>query len=116
MSIVRYFVSAIKRLHPYGTVLFIVVAAGLLVFAVESMLNFPPFLAFAAAVAVCFVTLGVRPGLLALILSALASDFFFIEPRWTFTRYSVQFGMYYLAAAVAFWFFSRKLLHKRDHA
>lgn len=105
--------TAPLRRHPYRTVILVVIAAATLVFIVESMLDFPPFLAFAGAVGVCFVVLGVRPGLLALVLSAVVSDFLFIEPLWTFTRHSFVLAAYYLAAASAFRFFARRFFHDR---
>ena len=103
--------APVFRRHPYFTAVFVVLAAALLVTIIDQLFDFPPFLAFACAVAMCFVMQGVRPGLLALILSVVVSDLFFIEPLWTFTRYSFVFAGYYLAAAVALRFFARRFLH-----
>ena len=85
--------------------------AALSVFAVQWLFKFPPLIIFAGAVAICFLVLGVRPGLLALLLSALVSDFFFVEPVLTFTRHSFVLGVYYLGAAVVSRFFTRKSIH-----
>jgi K+-sensing histidine kinase KdpD len=88
-----------------------VAVAALSVFAVQWLFKFPPLIIFAGAVAICFLVLGVRPGLLALLLSALVSDFFFVEPVLTFTRHSFVLGVYYLGAAVVSRFFTRKSIH-----
>lgn len=71
------------RRHPYATVVIVVAIAALSVFVVQWLFKFPPMIIFAGAVAICFPLLGVRPGLLALLLSVLVADLFFIEPLLT---------------------------------
>ena len=62
--------------------------------------------------AVCFVTLGVRPGLLSLLLSVLASDFFFVEAVLTFTSYSFLFAASYSVAALVSLYVKGKPVHR----
>ena len=103
--------SALSR-HPYATAVLIVAAAALSVFVVQWLFKFPPMIMFAGAVAICFPVLGVRPGLLALLLSVLVADFFFIEPLLTLTRHSFILGAYYLGAAMLCQFFTRESIRR----
>jgi K+-sensing histidine kinase KdpD len=91
--------STLRR-YPYLTAVLSVAIAISFVFVVRWLFNFPPLILFAGAVAFCFQVLGLRPGLLALLLSALTADFFFVEPVLTLTHHSLILGAYYLAAAV----------------
>jgi K+-sensing histidine kinase KdpD len=86
--------------HPYATSLLIVLVAGLIVFVIDQLTGFPPLIILGGAPAICFVMLGVRPGLVALLLAALISDFFFVEPVLTFTRHSFVLTAYYSVAAL----------------
>ena len=86
--------------HPYTASVMVVMAAGFAVFVIDRLVGFPPLIILGGAPASCFVMLGVRPGLLALLLSALMSDFFFVEPVLTFTRHSLILTAYYSVAAV----------------
>ena len=89
--------------YPYTASVMVVMAAGFAVFVIDLLLGFPPLIILGGAPAICFVMLGVRPGVVALLLSALMSDFFFVDPVLTFTRHSLILTAYYsIAAAVSF--------------
>lgn len=99
--------------HPYVTAILVVAVAAFSVFIVQSVFKFPPLIIFAGGVVICCLVLGTRPGLLALLLSALVSDFFFVEPVLRLTHHSFVLGMYYLGAlgaAVVSLLFTRKLI------
>jgi len=87
-------------------------AAGFSVFVIDRLFGFPPLIILGGAPAICFVVLGVRPGLVALLLAALVSDFFFVEPVLTITRHSLILAAYYSVAALV----SFKVRKKVDQA
>ena len=62
-----------------------VLAAYLIVALGNLLFSFPPFIFFAAAVALAFALVGRGPGLVALLAATLLSDFFFVEPAFTFS-------------------------------
>jgi K+-sensing histidine kinase KdpD len=98
------------RRHPYVTAVLVVAVASLSVFVARWLFDFPPMILFAVAVAFCFQVLGIRSGLFALLLAVLTADFFFVEPLLTLTRHSFILGLYYLTAAAASLFFTRKMI------
>ena len=51
----------------------------------DLLFTFPPFIFFAAAVALAFTLWGRGPGLLALLLATVLSDFFFVGPAFVFS-------------------------------
>jgi K+-sensing histidine kinase KdpD len=59
--------------------------AGVFVAVGDLLLQFPPLIFFAAAVAVALTLAGAAPGLFALVLATLLSDFFFVRPRFAFS-------------------------------
>ena len=69
----------------YAAALGVVAGATLLVAFVRAAWGFPPFLLLAGAVCTSAVFVGIGPGIGALILATIASDFFFIEPTFTFS-------------------------------
>jgi hypothetical protein len=77
---------------------------------VRWLFNFPPLILFAGVVAFCFHVVGLRAGLFAFLLSVLTAGFFFVEPLLILTRHSLILGVYYLTAAAASLFFTRKLI------
>ena len=81
--------------HPYVAALLFVMVATLCVSVVDQFFQFAPLIMFAAAAGVCFPVLGTRPGVFAVSLSALISDFFFVEPLLVVTRHTVVLGAYY---------------------
>lgn len=69
----------------YGFAVVSVVLAGVLVTVGDLLFPFPPLILFAAAVAVTLTLAGIAPGLFALVLGTLLSDFFFVRPRFVFS-------------------------------
>lgn len=51
----------------------------------DLLFSFPPFILFAAAVAAAFTLAGSGPGVFALLLATVLSDFFFVEPTFAFS-------------------------------
>ena len=86
--------------------------AALCVFIIDSLAGFPPLIVLGGTGVACLTTLGVRPGILALLLSVLISDFFFVEPLLTLTRYSLVLGGYYSFGAVVAWYVSRAVIRR----
>lgn len=96
----RYGFAATSVLLAYG-----LVTLGSLLFA------FPPLIFFAAAVAVTVTLAGPAPGLFALILATLLSDFFFIRPTFVFSldRQVFKLSLLYLFGALLSAFISKRL-------
>jgi hypothetical protein len=69
----------------YGFAVISVLLAHLLVTLGNLLFSFPPLIFFAAAVAVTLTLAGRAPGLFALILATLLSDFFFVQPTFVFS-------------------------------
>jgi len=101
--------SSLRR-HPYATVVLITGLATLLMFVGQWLVEFPPFFIFLCAVGICFQVFGPRPGLLSMALSAPASDFLFIEPLLTFTRYTFFFAVLYSIGGLMCWFLGGRRL------
>lgn len=62
---------------------------------VDLTLSFPPFVLFVAAVGFTWLFAGSGPAVCALVLSTLASDYFFVEPRY---ELSLNGTVFWLAA------------------
>lgn len=90
------------RATRYGFAFVSVLLAGVFVAAGNSILAFPPLIFFAAAVAVTFTRTGAAPGVFALVLATLLSDFFFVRPRFVFSLDSHVFrlSLVYLLAGL----------------
>lgn len=69
----------------YGFAVASVLLAGVFVAVGNLLFSFPPLIFFAAAVAVTLTLAGTAPGLSALVLATLLSDFFFVRPRFVFS-------------------------------
>lgn len=69
----------------YGFAVIGVLLAHLLVALGNLLFSFPPLIFFAAAVAVTLTLAGLTPGLCALTLATLLSDFFFVRPAFAFS-------------------------------
>lgn len=74
-----------RWLVRYASAVALVVCAIALVALVRACFGFPPFLFLAAAMCIDAVGWGMGPGICALILATIASDFFFIEPTLAFS-------------------------------
>lgn len=81
----------------------------------DVMFSFPPFIFFAAAVAVAFTLAGRGPGLLALLLATTLSDFFFVEPTFVFSMdwQVFRLSLVYLLGGLLSVFISRRLSARR---
>jgi K+-sensing histidine kinase KdpD len=97
--------------YPYAAAVIAVMAAGLCVFIVDVLVGFPPLIVLAGAAAVCVTVLGVRAGAVALVFSALISDFFFVEPVLTLTRNTFILGAFYSLGALI----CRRILRKPSY-
>jgi hypothetical protein len=73
------------RAPRYGFAVVSVLLAGVFVAAGDFLFGFPPLIFFAAAVAVTLTLAGAAPGLFALVMATLLSDFFFVRPRFVFS-------------------------------
>jgi two-component system sensor histidine kinase KdpD len=60
---------------------------------VDFTLSFPPFVLFVAAVGFTWLFAGAGPAVCALVLSTLASDYFFVEPRYELSMNSTVFWL-----------------------
>ena len=74
-----------SRRESYGLASIAVLTAYLMVALGDLLFTFPPFIFFAAAVALAFTLWGWGSGLLALLLATLLSDFFFVGPAFIFS-------------------------------
>ncbi len=100
-----------SRLFRYCVAAGIVGCAGLFVGLSNWLVGIPPLLLFAGAVALAFLLLGWGPGLLALGLAILVTDFFFVHPT---LELSMNLAVLRLALAYAFgaglsWFVARRV-------
>ena len=77
----------------YGFAVVSVLLAGVFVAVGNLILTFPPLILFAAAVAITFTLAGAAPGIFALVLATLLSDFFFVRPRFVFSLDSQVFRL-----------------------
>jgi K+-sensing histidine kinase KdpD len=75
----------VSRLRDYMAALGMTGAAGTAVSVVDMLASFPPFLLFALASGVSWVLFGAGPAVMSVVVSALASDYLFLEPRYTFS-------------------------------
>jgi K+-sensing histidine kinase KdpD len=77
----------------------------------NSLLSFPPFIFFALAVMAAVVYSGYRSGLVALVLSTLLSDFFFIHPTYEFSIDGsvLKLSLFYLLGGVLTLFIGKRL-------
>lgn len=73
------------RASRYGFAVASVFLAGVFVAVGNLLFSFPPLIFFAAAVAATLTLAGAAPGLSALVLATLLSDFFFVRPRFVFS-------------------------------
>lgn len=75
------------------------------------LFSFPPLIIFAAAVAAALTLAGLGPGLLALALATLLSDFFFVRPAFVFSLdwQVFRLSLLYLFGALLSAFISRRL-------
>jgi K+-sensing histidine kinase KdpD len=87
-------------LHQAGIVLLAVALTGMCVFIVNRLAGFPALVLFGSAAAGCFTLLGIRHSILAILISALVSDFFFVKPFLTFTHASFILGGCYTVMAI----------------
>ena len=94
-----------------------VLLAGVFVAAGDLLFAFPPLIFFAAAVAFTLTLAGAAPGLFALVMATLLSDFFFIRPRFVFSLDGQVFrlSLIYLSAGLLSALIS-KLLSSRPAA
>lgn len=101
----------LSSLKLYGLAAAGVLVAYTLVTLFDVMLSSPPFIFFAAAVAVAFTLAGRGPGLLALLLATTLSDFFFVEPTFVFSLDGQVFrlSLVYLLGGLLSGFISRRL-------
>lgn len=81
------------RAPRYGFAVVSVLLAGVFVAAGDLLFAFPPLIFFAAAVAVTLTLAGAAPGLFALVLATLLSDFFFVRPRFVLSLDWQVFGL-----------------------
>jgi hypothetical protein len=105
------------RAPRYGFAVVSVLLAGVCVAVGNLILTFPPLILFAAAVAVTPTLAGAAPGLFALVLATLLSDFFFVRPSFVFSldREVFRLSLGYLLAGLLSAFIS-KLLSSRAEA
>lgn len=73
------------RAPRYGFAVVSVLLAGVFVAVGNLILTSPPLILFAAAVAATLTLAGAAPGLFALVLATLLSDFFFVRPSFVFS-------------------------------
>lgn len=74
-----------SRALRYGFAVVSVLLAGVFVAVGDLLFSLPPLIFFAAAVATALRLAGAAPGLCALVLATLLSDFFFVRPRLVFS-------------------------------
>ena len=102
--------------HPpargaYGLAATGVLVAYALVALGDLLFSFPPFIFFAAAVAAALTLWGRGPGLFALLLATLLSDFFFVEPAFVLSLdwQVFRLSLVYLLGGLLSVFISRRL-------
>ena len=95
----------------YGFALASVLLAQLLVTLGQLLFSFPPLIFFAAAVAVTPTLAGRASDFLALILAALLSDFFFVQPAFVFSLHwqVSKLSLVYLFGGLLSVFISKRL-------
>ena len=95
----------------YGLAIITVLLAHLLVTLGSLLSLFPPLIFFAAAVAATLTLGGRAPGLLALVLATLLSDFFFIKPAFVFSLdwQVLRLSLLYLLGGLLSVFISKRL-------
>ena len=98
-------------LQGYGLAVTSVLLAYLFVTVGNLLFSFPPLIFFGAAVAVTFTFGGRAPGLLALVLATLLSDFFFVKPTFLFSldRQVFRLSVFYLLGGLLSVFISKRL-------
>src|SRR5471032_2323792 len=104
--------SSTRRIRPYGQAAGLVAAAlGLGLIAQLLAIDKLEFSLFLMAIAATFWYLGPGPGVLAIALSAVTSDYFFTEPRYTFyiERSNLPYFLaFVLLGLIVGWFGSRR--------
>jgi K+-sensing histidine kinase KdpD len=71
-----------RRNARYVAAVLLTALAAMLVTVVDVVLSFPPFLIFALAAGFTVLFCGIGPCILSISLSALVSDFLFLQPRY----------------------------------
>ena len=95
----------------YGFALISVLLACVFVTLGNLLFSFPPLIFFAAAVATTLTLGGRTPGLFALVLATLLSDFFFIKPAFVFSLdwQVFRLSLFYLLGGLLSVFISKRL-------
>ena len=95
----------------YGLAVTSVLLAYLFVTLGNLLFSFPPFIFFGAAVAFTFTLAGRAPGLFALVLATLLSDFFFVKPTFVFSLdwQVLRLSVFYLLGGLLSVFISKRL-------
>lgn len=102
----------VQGLMPrYGLAVIAVLLAHLLVTVGNLLFSFPPLIFFAAAVAITLNIAGSAPGLFALMLATILSDFFFVQPTFVFSMdwQVFKLSLIYLFAGILSVFISKRL-------
>ena len=95
----------------YGLAVTGVLIAYLIVTLGDLLFSSPPFIFFGAAVALAFTLAGRGPGLFALLVATMLSDFFFVEPAFVFSldRQVFRLSLVYLLGGLLSVFISHRL-------
>jgi hypothetical protein len=95
----------------YGLAVASVLLAYLFVTLGNLLFTFPPLILFGAAVAFSFTFGGRAPGLFALVLATLLSDFFFVKPTFVFSLdwQVFRLSVFYLVGGLLSLFISKRL-------
>lgn len=95
----------------YGLAALSVLLAYLFVALGNLLFTFPPLIFFGAAVALTFTIGGRAPGLFALVLATLLSDFFFVKPTFVFSldRQVFRLSVFYLLGGLLSVYISKRL-------
>jgi PAS domain-containing protein len=105
---VRRMTSTVMR---YGLAVFCVVAALLVTVLLQHVTNGPPWFVLLAAVMISSWAAGLGPGLLAVLLSTLAVDYFFVPPLYSLslkTEYLPRLVLFGLSALLISWLSDRR--------
>ena len=94
----------------YVSAILIVLFAWAGVLICSALFSTPPFLLFALAIMLTAVLSGFRPGLLALALAILLSDFFFVHPTYELSMNGTVFriSLYYLAGMLLSYYVAKR--------
>jgi PAS domain S-box-containing protein len=109
------FAPAVRRMAPtvtrYGLAVFCVVAALLVTELLQYFTDGPPWFVFLAAVMISSWVAGLGPGLLAVVLSTLVVDYFFVPPLYILSlkiEYMPQLVVFGLSALLISWLSDRR--------